>query len=65
MFTGSKHARMSVDMISKLILINSNSTAIHHNHTADVFQGPVEDLNKVKERIEEDLEAEADDDDDE
>ena len=52
-------------MISKLISINSNSTTIYHNHNSDVFQGPVEDLNKVKERMEEDLEAEADDDDDE
>ena len=46
-FKGSNRARMLVDMLSKLILINRNSIGIQHNHTADVFQGPVEDLDKV------------------
>ena len=56
---------MSVYMLSKLIFINRNSIGIQHNQTTDVFQGPVEDLNKVTDLMEEDLEAEADDDDDE
>ena len=52
---------MLVDMLSKLILIHSNSIGIQHNWTTDVFQGPVEDLNKVTEKIEKDLEDKADD----
>ena len=42
---------MLVDMLSKLILINRNSIGIQHNHTADVFQGPVEDLDKVTKKM--------------
>ena len=38
---------------------------IHHNQTSGIFQVPVEDLSKVTDLMEEDLEAEADDDDDE
>ena len=52
-------------MLSKLIFVNMNSIGIHPNHTTDVFQGPVEDLNKVTDLMEEELEAEADDEDDE
>ena len=46
---------MWVDMLSKLIFINRNSIGIQKNHTTDVFQGPVEDLNKVTEKSEEQL----------
>ena len=56
---------MSVDMLSEIISIKRNLTGIQHNHVSDVFQGTVEDLNKVAEQMEEDLEAEADDGDDE
>ena len=54
---------MLVDMLSKLILIKRNSFGIQHNQTNDVFWGPVDDLNKVTEKMEEDLESEADSDD--
>ena len=56
---------MSVDMLSKLIFINRNSIGIQHNKTSDFFQVPVEDFNKVTEKMKEDLEAEEDDDNDE
>ena len=52
-------------MLSKFILIKRNSIGIQHNHTNDVFQGPVEDINKVIEKMEEDFESEADGDNDE
>ena len=52
-------------MLSKLIFDNRNSIVIQHNQTADVFQGTVEDLDKVTEKMEEDLESEADNDSDE
>ena len=54
-----------VDMLSKIILINRNSIGVQHNHNTCVFQVPVEDLNKVTEKMEEDLESEADNDSDE
>ena len=63
-FTGSNRARMSVYMLSKLIFINRNSIVIHTKHTTDVFQVPVEDLNKVTDLMGGYLEAEAYDDDD-
>ena len=56
---------MLVEILSKIIFINRNSISIQHNQTADVFQGPVEDLNKVTEKMEEEFYAEADDDGDE
>ena len=64
-FTVSKSERMSVDMLSKIIFVNRNSIGLQHNQTTDIFQGSVEDLNKVIEKMEGGLEAEADDDDDE
>ena len=64
-FIGSKRASMLVYMLSKLIFVDRNSICIQHNHTTDVFQVPVENLNKVTEEMEEDLEAEADYDNDE
>ena len=54
---------MYVYIPSKIIFINRNSIGIQHNQTTDVFQGPVEDLYKVTELMEEYLEAESDDDD--
>ena len=42
-----------------------NSIGIQHNQTTDFFQVPVEDLNKVTEKLQEDLKSEAGDDDDE
>ena len=54
-----------VDMLSKIILINRNSIGVQHNHNTCVFQVPVEDLNKVTEKLQEDLKSEAGDDDDE
>ena len=52
-FTGSNCARMLVDMISKLVFNNRKSIGIQNNQTSDVFKGPVDDLNKVTETIEE------------
>ena len=62
-FIWSNRARMYVYIPSKIIFINRNSIGIQHNQTTDVFQGPVEDLYKVTELMEEYLEAESDDDD--
>ena len=56
---------MSVEMLSKIIFININPIGVHNNQSTDDFQGPVEDLNKVIEKMEEYLEAGADDEDDE
>ena len=55
---------MLVYMLSKLIFINRNSIVIHTKHTTNVFQVPVEDLNKVTDLMGGYLEAEAYDDDD-
>ena len=64
-FTVSNHARISVYMLSKIIFINRNSIGIQHKQTNDVFQVPVEDLNKVTDLMDEDLVDESDDYDDE
>ena len=52
-FTGSNCASMLVDMISKLVFNNRKSIGSQNNQTSDVFKGPVDDLNKVTETIEE------------
>ena len=50
-FTGSNHARMSVEMLLKLTFINMNSIGIQNNQTNYIFQVPVGDLNKVTEKM--------------
>ena len=61
-FTGERHARMLVEMLSKIIFMNRNSIGIHPNQTTDLFRGTVDDLNKVTDLTEEYLEAEVDND---